>query len=65
MLKKIKQWRAKRRKVSDRYLGTTYTREQVEKAYVLGYNDGRKDGLAIAREQALKSLSEILKQQRR
>lgn len=37
-----------------------YSEEQVETAYKLGYNDGRKDGLTVAREQATKSLKEIL-----
>ena len=45
----------------------TYTREQVlslmEKARAIGYTDGKRDGLAIAREQATKSLREILKSQ--
>lgn len=40
-----------------------YTREQLENAYKLGYNDGKHDGLAIARDQATKSLKEILWQQ--
>lgn len=40
-----------------------YTREQLENAYRLGYTDGKRDGLTIAREQATKSLKEILKWQ--
>ena len=40
-----------------------YTREQLANAYRLGYNDGRRDGLSVAREQATKSLKEILWQQ--
>ena len=68
MIQKIKQWLKNRklRKVS-RQLGSegvdVYTREQVEKVYYLGYNDGKRDGLSIAREQATRSLREILKSQ--
>lgn len=40
-----------------------YTKEQLNLAYKLGYNDGKRDGLAVAREQASRSMSEILKQQ--
>lgn len=74
MLKKIKQWLYDRRckaqlaKEMSELMGTSdqqtptelYTREQVEKVYNIGYNDGKNDGLAIAREQATKSLKEIL-----
>lgn len=69
MIKKIKVWFQMRKlKRANPYLHTTtpnqlYTREQLEKAFVLGYNDGKRDGLAIAREQAIKSLKEILWQQ--
>lgn len=41
----------------------TYTFQQLENAYKLGYNDGKRDGLAIAREYATRSLGEILKSQ--
>lgn len=65
MVKKIKQWYYNRK--IKKQLGAEgsdlYTRTQMENAYRLGYNDGRRDGLAIAREQATKSLSEILKKQ--
>lgn len=65
MIKKIKQWYYNR-KVKQQ-LGAEgselYTREQMEKVYLLGYNDGKRDGLAIAREQATRSLREILKSQ--
>lgn len=48
---------------------TSWTREEVESiAEEYGqvrYNDGKRDGLAIAREQASRSLREILKQQNR
>jgi hypothetical protein len=65
MLKKIKQWWKLRKRVNtyESDFGGPITREQVENAYLLGYNDGRKDGLTIAREQATKSLKEILWQQ--
>lgn len=71
MLKKIKQWLERRKttklnkKLGHRFdaglpLPEIYTREQIEKAYLLGYTDGKRDGLTIAREQATKSLKEIL-----
>ena len=68
MIKKIKAWydRRKTNKVfKNRFdagmpLPDMYTQEQLERAYQLGYNDGRRDGLAIARQQATKSLKEIL-----
>lgn len=69
MIQKIKNWLRLRRdrkvavKLAQEYVGDVHTRQQVEKAYVLGYNDGKRDGLAIAREQATKSLKEILWQQ--
>lgn len=37
-----------------------YTYEQLENAYRIGYNDGRAEGLSVARQQAVKSLKEIL-----
>lgn len=70
MITKIKQWmqlwklkrnrKAANAKVFIEGKGDFYTREQLEKSYALGYNDGKRDGLAIAREQATKSLKEIL-----
>lgn len=63
MIKKIKQWIWNRRfkKAKDNLLDSeTYSREQMEHAYQLGYNDGKRDGLAIARHQATNSLKEIL-----
>ena len=68
MIQKIKQWLKTRRSES---LPTDkpelYTRRQVElivdDAVSAAYNDGKRDGLAIAREQATKSLKEILWQQ--
>lgn len=76
MIKKIKQWwlgyKIRRSQGTAYSLNQPdnssldpeiYTREQVENAYILGYNDGKRDGLAIAREQATKSLKEILWEQ--
>lgn len=76
MLKKIKQWwlgrKIKRTRGTAYSLNQpdkqvpnpeTYTREQLEKVYLLGYTDGKRDGLTIAREQATKSLKEILQWQ--
>ena len=68
MIKKIKAWyeRRKANKVfKDRFNAgmpppVIYSQEQLENAYKLGYNDGRRDGLAIARQQATNSLKEIL-----
>jgi len=65
MLQKIKDWWRSRKPtpVVDINETDSYTRDQVENAYVLGYNDGRQDGLTIARDQATKSLKEILWEQ--
>lgn len=65
MIRKIKQWWTNRKKKLDipSYMKDTYTMQQMESAYRLGYNDGKRDGLNIAREQATKSLKEILWQQ--
>lgn len=41
----------------------TYSRHQLENVYKLGYTDGRRDGLSVARQQASNSLKEILWQQ--
>jgi hypothetical protein len=67
MIRKIKLWWLnKRHKTPEiEVTGTsvlegTYTYEQLENAYILGYNDGKRDGLSIARQQATKSLKEIL-----
>lgn len=70
----IKQWMSERRKrkleapsyhtsSSNEPQPETFSREQMENVYLLGYNDGKRDGLAVAREQATKSLKEILWQQ--
>ena len=44
-----------------------YTQEGVSKlvkdAYKIGYNDGKRDGIAVARQLAIKSLKEIIWQQ--
>lgn len=67
MFQKIKRWyRSKRNNRVLRELyqpEESYTREQLEKAFMLGYTDGKRDGLAVAREQATNSLKEILWQQ--
>lgn len=41
----------------------SYTREQLLKMYELGHADGKKEGLNIAKQQALNSVREILRQQ--
>lgn len=67
MLRKLKQkftlWRLNRGIRPFKPPVEAYTREQLEKAFLLGYTDGKRDGLTVAREQATKSLKEILWQQ--
>lgn len=65
MWKKIKEKLGLRRKNHNatRVAPETFTFQQLENAYKLGYTDGKRDGLAIAREQATRSLREILKSQ--
>jgi hypothetical protein len=67
MLRKLKQkftlWRLNRRVKPFKPPVESYTQEQLEKAFMLGYTDGKRDGLTVAREQATKSLKEILWQQ--
>lgn len=68
MLNKVKQWwinyRSKPHTSIESEVGmSVFTLEQVENAYKLGYTDGKRDGLTIAREQATKSLKEILWEQ--
>lgn len=62
MLSKIKNWwqdrKLKKLTAPSRHM--SFTTEQLEKAYHLGYTDGKRDGIAIAREQATKSLKEVL-----
>lgn len=70
MVQKIKQWLKLRRlhRHTQQQLSPqqdTYTYEQVVNAYTAGYNDGKRDGIAVARELATKSLKEILWQQSR
>lgn len=64
MIEKIK---AKFRRNKTTPVVPEYTTEGVKKlvndAYKIGYNDGKRDGLSVAREQAAKSLKEILWQQ--
>lgn len=64
MFKRIKTWWTSRRQKHNA-TREGYTREQLNNAYKLGYTDGRRDGLTIAREQATNSLREILKQSNR
>jgi hypothetical protein len=66
MFKKIRAWFKRKQKVEVTIDGIPqegYTYEQLENAYKLGYNDGKIEGLSIARVQATKSLKEILWQQ--
>lgn len=67
MIRKIKQWWIHRyhpeREPVKQYERIGYSYEELEKAYKLGYNDGKRDGLSVARQQATKSLKEILWQQ--
>lgn len=70
MIRKIKQWWKLRKQpklnlslMHEPSEPLSFTRDQLENAYKLGYNDGKRDGLSIAREQATKSLKEILWQQ--
>lgn len=67
MIEKIKSWWTSRRQKHNatEVAPTSFTREQLENAYRVGYNDGRRDGLSIARQQAMKSLQEIVKQSNR
>lgn len=69
MIGKLKTWwRGLRRKrihheIENIEQAYGYTAEQLENAYKLGYTDGKRDGLTIAREQASNALKEILWQQ--
>jgi hypothetical protein len=64
MIKRIRKWLTRSNKtVVVNAPEREYSREQLEKVYILGYNDGKRDGLSIAREQATKSLKEIVWQQ--
>lgn len=73
MIKRIRKWLATRkyyrqgRKANKRAFaagkGEFYSKVHLENAYRLGYTDGKRDGLTIAREQATNSLKEILWQQ--
>lgn len=65
MLKKIKLWWINRKHKQPEIAVEfkSYTYEQLKNAYQLGYTDGKRDGLNIARVQATKSLKEILWQQ--
>lgn len=65
MLQKIKKKLGHRREKHNdtEVVPATYTFQQLENAYKLGYTDGKRDGIIIAREQATRSLREILKVQ--
>lgn len=66
MFKKIKLWwRLRKNKQFDDFPSEDqmYTKEQLLLAHKMGYNDGKRDGLTIAREQATNSLKEIVWQQ--
>ena len=76
MIKKIKAWFKRRQKTEftidgvpqreltqDEMAAGSYTYDQLQDAYRLGYNDGKVEGLSIARVQATKSLKEILEWQ--
>lgn len=76
MIQKIKQWWARRKNITspippepvreltqDEMAAGLYNYDQLQDAYRLGYNDGKVEGLSIARVQATKSLKEILWQQ--
>ena len=65
MIQEIKHWWRSRRQnhTATEVRPQGYSREQLEKAYMLGYTDGKRDGLNIARYQATQSLKEILRQQ--
>lgn len=71
MISKLKRWLAIRKEnkmYRQRFdagmpLPFMYTQKQLEEHGSIRYNDGKRDGLAIAREQATKSLKEILWQQ--
>lgn len=64
MIKRIKTWWKLRRPVNTYESSPDfYTLEQLENAFRMGYNSGKRDGLAIARIQAIKSLKEIVWQQ--
>lgn len=69
MIRKIRTWWHNRKlKGTATGLGEVpvaefYTREQMEKVYAIGHSDGKREGLAIAKQQALASVREILRQQ--
>lgn len=68
MIKKlIHWWKTRRSELPKEQFHETFTREEVivllDETRQVAYNDGKRDGLNIAREQATKSLKEILWQQ--
>ena len=68
MIQKIKQWlKTRRSELPTEQFQEVFTREEVIQLLAetrqVAYNDGKRDGLNIAREQATRSLREILKSQ--
>lgn len=68
MIKKlIHWWKTRKGELPKEQFQETFTREEVivllDETRQVAYNDGKRDGLNIAREQATKSLKEILWQQ--
>lgn len=70
MIQKLKRWwKTRRSQSNETVIKDTFSRDEVARlvteARTVAYNDGKRDGLSIAREQATKSLKEILWQQNR
>ena len=68
MIRKILNYiKTRRTQLSAPVQQETYTRDEVINLLAetrrVAYNDGKRDGLSVAREQATKSLKEILWQQ--
>lgn len=65
MIRKLKQWWHRHRNQPSVIKNTQkmYTYEQVKKAMDIAFTDGKRVGLEIAKQQAAKSLGEILRQQ--
>lgn len=64
---KLPKWFKRNKPEEDIEFKETYTRAEVERfvrtAHDVGYNDGKRDGLNIARQSAEKALKEALWQQ--
>ncbi len=68
MIRRVIRWfKTRRTELPKPSVQQTFSREEVidivAQAKTVAYNDGKRDGLNIAREQATKSLKEILWQQ--